>query len=146
MENTDLTEDIWEAKRVCVFRLDNIFAIDEAYLREVIFIQDITHVPRVSKALLGLISARGNILPLFDISSYLGRTKSSFEQALIIEHQDRILAIAIDGVVGLENIEVKIHNPSEQIPYLGHLFYQEQEVPLLNFESYINTLDMSVIS
>ncbi len=146
MENTDLTESIWETKKACLFKLDNIFAIDEIYLREVIFIQSITHVPRVPNTLLGLIAARGNILPLFNISPYLGVTKSSFEQALIIEHESRMLALAVDSVIGLESVEVEVHDPSDQIPYFGHFIYQEQEVPLFNVESYVNTLDMAVIS
>ena len=146
MENTDLTENIWETKKVCLFKLDQTFAIEETFLREVIFVANVTHVPRVSRILLGLIAARRDIVPLFDISAYLNEEKSSFEQALIMEHQDRVLALAIDSVVGLEDVEVEMSSPSEQVPYLGHFLYQEQKVPLFNFESYVKTLDMTVIS
>ncbi len=146
MESTDLTESIWETKRVCLFNLGRTFAVDEAFLREVVFIGDVTHVPRVSSTLLGLIAARRDIVPLFDISAYLSTEKTNFEQALIMEHQDRMLALAVDSVVGLEDVEVERSNPSEQVPYLGYFFHQEEKVPLFNFESYVKTLDMTVIS
>ena len=63
-----------------------------------------------------------------------------------MEHQDRMLALAIDSVVGLEDVEVEVSNSNEQVPYLGYFFYEEERVPVFNFESYVKTLDMTVIS
>lgn len=146
MKSTELTIDnIWQTKKVCFFKLDNLFAIDEAYLQEVVFIQDITYLPRAPNFLLGLISLRGSIVPLLDASSYLKQNKFSYNQALLIEHQGKSLALAIDSVIGLENVEVEMFKDNEQTFYLGKFTYQAQEVLILNLKKYVDTLDIAII-
>ncbi|HET8760533.1 MAG TPA: chemotaxis protein CheW [Nitrospiria bacterium] len=74
------------------FRLDNEeYAVRIRSVREIIRPTEITPIPRSPADILGIISLRGTIVPIFDLRRRLGLPRRESD------HKSRIVVIVIDG-------------------------------------------------
>lgn len=84
------------------FRLANEeYAIDIRDLNEIIKVVDITEVPKTPHYILGIISLRGTIMPLFDLRLRLGlETKENDRNTriIIVSDGDRNIGMVVDRV------------------------------------------------
>ena len=59
---------------------DEEYALDIAYIQEVIHVQKITYVPQMPDFSLGVINIRGNIIPVFDLRRKFGLREKPFDE------------------------------------------------------------------
>lgn len=89
-----------DARQCLAFSLgDEEYALDIGVIREIIKPREITDVPRVPDFILGIISLRGVIIPIFDLKQRLklGAAEISPNSRIIVCHQgDRSAGLLVD--------------------------------------------------
>jgi len=77
------------------------YALDIGDIREIIKPREITDLPRVPDFILGIISLRGVIIPVFDLKMRLklGAVEISSESRIIVcQHEDRFAGLVVDNL------------------------------------------------
>lgn len=76
-------------------------------IREVINPPSLTMVPGVNEWILGLANVHGTLLPVVDLRTWLGaggqRTMTADTRVIVAQHEDTIVGIVVDGVLGMRN-------------------------------------------
>lgn len=78
---------------------DEEYALDIGGIREIIKPREITDVPRVPDFILGIISLRGSIIPVFDLKQRLnlGKTEvTALSRIVVCHHNDRFAGLLVD--------------------------------------------------
>lgn len=100
--------------RLVVFRLaGESYALEVADVREVIFLPEVTAIPRQPSHVLGVINLRGRVLPVVDLRATLGLPRSertSTTRVVVASQDDRLVGFLTDEVsqvatVGRDGIE-----------------------------------------
>ncbi|UCD84439.1 MAG: chemotaxis protein CheW [Deltaproteobacteria bacterium] len=138
-------EEIEEPLEILCFMLANEeYAVDIMEIKEVIKVPEITEVPRVPEFVLGIISLRGTIIPVFDLRKRLGlKTKEMSRATKIIIASDngKNLGMVVDKVTQVARISGKKLEPpppviggveAEYIQGLGR--FRERLLILLNLQ------------
>jgi len=76
-------------------------ALTPRELKEVLEITQLTPVPLAPPMLLGLLSNQGKVIPLVDMGQMLGQASHAYFQAAVVQHNDQVVALAINEVVGI---------------------------------------------
>ena len=109
------------------FKLDcEEYALDIRQISEIIKVRELTEIPRVPDFVLGVISLRGLVVPVFDLSQrlHLGKARLSGASRIVVCKVD-------DAVVGLlvDSINQVIHlPPRQQEPTPGALSGLDREM------------------
>lgn len=77
------------------------YALDIGYIREIIKPREITDVPRVPDFILGIISLRGLIIPVFDLKRRLKLGTAEINSAsriVVCQHGDRSAGLVVDNL------------------------------------------------
>lgn len=94
---------------------DEEYALDIRDIREIIKPRDITDIPRVPDFLLGIISLRGTIIPIFDLKSRLklGKTTITSDSRIVVSQvADRAAGLLVDRITQVVSITAsKIEPP-----------------------------------
>lgn len=102
------TIDIGEKLKVLKFTLsDEQFGIDINFVKEVIFIKNLTPLPCTPDFILGIVNVRGKILSVIDIRKFLHiPTKgiSNLNRVFIVHQNDLEFGIVADEILGNEII------------------------------------------
>jgi|GEM_PF-4788083 len=79
-----------------------LLAMDTTAARGVVVPDQVTHVPRASDVLLGLIAVRGGIVPLIDLAALLdsGTTEPTGLQVILLEGDGQEFAFPVHEVLG----------------------------------------------
>ncbi len=91
------------------------YAINLMEIKEIIRLREITEVPRAPVFVLGIISLRGIILPVFDLSARLGfatSTPSGKKRIIIVRMMDQCYGLLVDEVFQV----VRLEQQSVEIP------------------------------
>ena len=117
------------------FRIDNDeLAIQSDHIEEIIdtnFQQNLSSMPGAKPWLLGLISVRGQPLPVIDLKQFLTNEPSklsSNSRLVVIKNNDHISGLFLEHVFGLKQFPANIDNPdtntfSDSIkPYIDEVF------------------------
>ena len=122
---------------------DSTFAVSMEALFEITELSESIPLPCSPKYLLGIVNLRGEIIPLYDIHSFLGIKESeqiSDFKVVVVEGNGSFSAIVVDDV--LEKYHYKdgtIHNiDSGNLGgscILGAISWQEKTVPLLDIKT-----------
>jgi len=117
---------------LATFKLrESYYALDAAYVYEVIRVGEITPVPHCSKEILGVINLRGRIVTLIDISLSLGYGAAqvgSQSRVFIVEDRSEYVGMLADQVsevteVSQEQMQAPPANiPLEQLKYCRGVF------------------------
>jgi purine-binding chemotaxis protein CheW len=107
-----------------VFRLNKEeFGVHVLKVREIMGVQDITHVPHAPKYMKGVINLRGKIIPVIDLRSRLGLAEAEHTSRTCIvvlqvaNHGETMQAgMVVDGVSEVLNIA---ENDIEEVPVFG---------------------------
>lgn len=84
------------------------YALDISMIREILKPREITEIPRVPDFLLGIISLRGNIIPIFDLKRRLGLgvgTIDSDSRIIVCQDGDRLAGLLIDRITQVTSIQ-----------------------------------------
>ena len=103
---TDVTAEVLqqataeEEVRICLFSIGgDTYAVTVDVLVEIIIPQKVFPVPTTPSFLIGVISLRGNIVPIVDIRSTLSLSPAEhIGQVAIIRHRQTTIGIVVDAV------------------------------------------------
>ena len=97
------------ARRWLAFSLGSEdYALDISMIREILKPREITEIPRVPEFLLGIISLRGNIIPIFDLKRRLGLGVTTIDQdsrIIVCQEGDRLAGLLIDRITQVTTIQ-----------------------------------------
>lgn len=91
------------------------YALDIEKIREIIKPREITDIPRVPPFVLGIVSLRGIIIPIFDLKQRLklGSAENSAESRIVVcQHEERIVGLLVDRITQV----VRLQNQSIEPP------------------------------
>ncbi|MBN2381856.1 chemotaxis protein CheW [bacterium] len=84
------------------------YALDLAYVREIIRLVALSHIDCQSKLIEGAINVRDQIIPIINVRHYLGLSETEYElshQIIICACQGMFCGIIVDQALGIENYE-----------------------------------------
>lgn len=89
-------------REVITFRLaDERYGLDITAMREILKMREITELPRVPAFLTGIVTVRGEVIPIIDLRLRIGLGASSPTRAsriLITSHEDQLFGLIVDEV------------------------------------------------
>ncbi len=94
---------------VCFKLVEEEYAIDITYVREVIRVTRITPIPQMPRFCLGVINIRGNVVPVFDLRIRFGLSEKPFNNLtkILVASVDQIMiSVVVDEI--LENIKLEM--------------------------------------
>ena len=107
------------ARRWLAFSLGSEdYALDISVIREILKPREITEIPRVPDFLLGIISLRGNIIPVFDLKRRLGLGVATIDQdsrIIVCQEGDRLAGLLIDRITQVTSIQEERIEPPPAI-------------------------------
>jgi purine-binding chemotaxis protein CheW len=105
-----------DALHLLEFRLaKERYAIEHAYVREVIVLKDLTPLPCTPDFILGIMSVRGQILPLLDVRKFFDLPETGITDlhlVMVVRSNDIELGILADDVAGVRSISLNSVQPS----------------------------------
>jgi purine-binding chemotaxis protein CheW len=139
-----------EFRQMLAFSLGNEeYALDIQEIREIIKPREITDIPRVPGFILGIISLRGIVIPVFDLKRRfnLGTSLLSPSSRIIVcQHSDRMAGLLVDSIAQVVRIpHASIEPPPPVLSGLerelleGVGRYQGRMIILLNMSCVLNT-------
>jgi len=108
VQSDDTTKDLYLSFIVG----DEEYAIEIVHVKEIVKIQAITVVPETPDYVKGIINLRGDIMPVLDVRTRFMKPGIPYDEntsIIVIYHDDSILGLIVDRVVGVYPI------PGEQI-------------------------------
>jgi chemotaxis signal transduction protein len=136
-----------------LFRRDKQnFGIHTTYLQEVIPGQNLTRMARSNSELSGLLSLRGDILPVLVVDSFFGIEPRGYDVSkpvLVLCLAELVVGIQVDQVLGVNSIaeEEIVSNPlSTKAPYLTGIFHRvgQDIVTLIDGAGLIDALRLKI--
>lgn len=99
---TEITAEL----TIVVTALGESFALPARRVREVVAITHIEPLPLAPRGLIGLISLRDRVVPLVSLAALLGgaANENARLRAVVVELDDRPIALLVDRIVGLERV------------------------------------------
>lgn len=100
-----------QAIKPVVFKLNNEqYGVDIKKVHAIENIQSITRIPNASSCIKGILNLRGDIIPVYDIRKRFGLEPlldSKMAKLIVIKTKDMDLALEVDAVDEIEDIEEK---------------------------------------
>ncbi len=126
------------------------YAIETRYLKEALFIREITTLPLTPNYVLGVVSVRGDILSALDIRKFFnlpGEPLNDLNRLLVLQDKDMTFGVLVDRIREIKEIPVS-GIMKGQISHAGiHADYilgiTEENIIVLNGSALIN--DPSII-
>lgn len=90
------------------------YALDISLIREILKPREITEIPRVPEFLLGIISLRGSIIPIFDLKRRMGLGVAEIDEdsrIIVCQDGDRLAGLLIDQITQVTSIQEKQIEP-----------------------------------
>ena len=95
-----------QTEKYLLFQSDNLlFGVSAAAVVEIINNYAITPLPLVPDYLLGVINLRGQIIPILDIRSLLGRMPQQNTCIIILQAEDNQIGILVDQVEKMVDVD-----------------------------------------
>ncbi len=96
------------------FLADEEYALDIEVIREIIKPREMTDLPRVPDFILGLISLRGIIIPIFDLKRrlHLGLSElTPTSRVIVCQHGDKTIGLLVDSITQVIRVPEKCIEP-----------------------------------
>ena len=93
---------------------DRLFAVDIMRIKEIILPQKLSHLPRASKILEGVINLRGVVIPVMDMRKRFGMPDApdgKTGKLLVVSLARQILALVVDNVMEVISVPAKDIKP-----------------------------------
>jgi purine-binding chemotaxis protein CheW len=97
---------------------DEIYGIDIMKIKEIIKLREFTEIPRSPAFLPGIISLRGLIIPVIDMSVRLGLLqleRAGGERIIVVKNDDGFFGLQVDEVVQVVKIQKNSFEPAPQV-------------------------------
>ena len=115
---TDRGRDEAVVTLLCVEMAHERYGLPTASVREIIKLVDITEVPRLPSFVLGVISVRGEVIPVMDLRQRVGLGRSTPSRAMrivIVQHGAQRFGLKVEGVAGLASFRASAIEPAPGI-------------------------------
>lgn len=144
MSNTVLERETIVHQLVAFHLAGEIYALDIAAIHEIILMPEITHIPRTTPDIRGVINLRGKIVPILELRARLGlpqveQTRNT--RIIVVEYSEMTVGMIVDDVVGVVRLpESNVESPSQLITELNNDFirgvgrHEEQLLILLDIQ------------
>ena len=131
---------------------DEEYALDIRRISEIIKLREFTDIPRAPGFILGIISLRGVVVPVFDLRCRLNLGVSELlptTRIVVCQHEDVSVGLLVDSINQVVNlIDDEVEPPPgvlsgldrEMVSGLGR--YQGRMIILLNIESVLNVASL----
>ena len=131
---------------------DEEYALDIRRISEIIKLREFTDIPRAPGFILGIISLRGVVVPVFDLRCRLNLGVSELlptTRIVVCQHEDVSVGLLVDSINQVFNlIDDEVEPPPgvlsgldrEMVSGLGR--YQGRMIILLNIESVLNVASL----
>ncbi len=115
--------------QVVSFRLGNEeYGVDIAQVQEIIRTVEITHVPRASHFMEGVINLRGQLIPIIDLRTRFAMPRAEHTKStriVVTEFGNKRVGIVVDSVSEVLNIPIEqVENAPEMIAGVGTDYIQ----------------------
>lgn len=124
------------------------YAIDIESVNEIIKPREVTDIPRVPEFVLGIISLRGLVVPVYDLARRLefgAINIQSQSRVIVCQHEDKMVGLLVDGITQVVRIkEKRIEPPPAVLSGLDREFvsgvgrYQGRMLILLQLKNILN--------
>ncbi len=108
-------DDETEEDKYLTFNLDNeAYGLEIIYVTEIIGIQKITEVPELPEYVKGIMSLRGQIIPVVDVRLRFGKPPREYDErtcVIVVEIADITVGLIVDGVAEVVTIPVEMIVP-----------------------------------
>ncbi len=95
-------------RQLLTFSLDNEeYALDIESIREIIKPREITEIPRMAEHVLGILSLRGQVIPVYDLKRRLrlGRSETGANARIIVcQHGELVVGLLVDNITQVVKI------------------------------------------
>jgi purine-binding chemotaxis protein CheW len=112
-------EEIEEYEEILCFRIsDEIYGINIMELKEIIKPRETTEVPRTPPFIMGVVSLRGVIIPVFHLRERLGLSQgaqNSRERIVIVKRPDGFTGLLVDEVIQVVRIGKEGREPAPAV-------------------------------
>ncbi len=106
-DNENLAEVFIDTEKYLLFSTGGLlFGVKAEYVVEIITTYSIREVPLVPAHISGIINLRGQILPIIDIRHYLNHDKSQESCVIILNIEETMVGIIVDGVEKMIDIKI----------------------------------------
>ena len=115
---------------------------------EILTSPKMTQVPGVKHWVQGVANVRGRLIPIMDLSAFLGGRKASTRtrRTLIIEKGDLLNGLVVDAVLGMQYFPIDTKQdstaanlPAAVVPFVPNVFERSGERwPVFSFEALAN--------
>jgi len=133
-----------------------IYALEVAYVREIVRIQEITPLPNAPALIEGVIDLRGAVIPVLDLSRVLNRGRGDdgmHARIVVLEIDGLVIGLWVDAATDVLGLEV---NRLEDVPDLAshagydavrHVVRREGEAPVmvLSLETLVESVYRSAL-
>lgn len=92
---------------LCFTLGDEEYAIDITVAREIIKRKEITEVPKTADFIMGIVSIRGEVVPVFDIKKLLNIQDDKVSMSskfVLLNHNGETVSICVDGITQITKI------------------------------------------
>lgn len=112
--------DAEEVSDILCFRLTNEeYGVDLLKVKEIIRMIDITHVPKMSSMVKGILSLRGTIIPIYDLRKRLSLSELSYggkSRIIIMSVEKGLMGFVVDEVKQVAQITIsEIEKPPDML-------------------------------
>lgn len=142
-------KDTQELKEFLCFKLgEEEYAIDVGFVKEIIKNRPLTEVPKTLDFILGIISIRGEVMPVFDIKKLLDiptLIDSVNSKIVIIEYCNEKISLIVDAITQIAKISMNDINPApmnisgaKQEFIKGVALFNNRMIRMLDLEKILN--------
>lgn len=130
------TDQVSQRRFAVFLRRGQRFGLSIDLVRELLPGQTLTRVPRAISQVLGVLSLRGEILPVVSIDEWLGLTPEPDQPQqpiLVVRHAELLVGIRVDTiqtVVPIPTEEIQPHPSAEAGSLLNGLWHPEGQTPI----------------
>lgn len=118
-EGADLETANDKMAEVMGFKLgEEEYAIDIMRIKEITPLLDLTPIPRAPSYILGILSLRGNILPIFDAKKKMGLPDTVLTEKariIVLKNEDEQVGLLVDSITSAAQIPEKSIEPPPSI-------------------------------
>ncbi|MCH7620603.1 MAG: chemotaxis protein CheW [Chloroflexi bacterium] len=108
-----------DEQQLVVFDLaDEGYGVDISAVREIIRLQEITHVPRTPEFVKGVINLRGKVIPVIDLRKRFGlavEAESQDNRIVVVDIGDQDIGVVVDAVTEVLRIPTDSVEPPASV-------------------------------